>query len=288
MKHKSLSALVLSLLISVAFNLPNAISQGQLYDDFKKTTIDPLKWDNWEVVREIQQFQTVKGGPPDGKLVSKVTAYGSKINNWLNFKNPISINYIEADVMVNSIADKYKTEENHVIPRARLVGRFYNDGTAPAPGSRVGEVQGSIAIRKYKGKLEIHWGVVKFTDPAGEIYVTLMEGTLPVPVALKQTYRLFIQFDGGTFTFGVIAAKGKPLLPPRTATYTNTEDTIYTANVPWKAIGTQVWSTPSATSLSGNISATFDNVKAGSDANNTPVTDDFSSLILDDSKSGPD
>ena len=183
MKHKFLSALVLSLLISVAFNLPPAISQGQLYDDFKKTTIDPLKWENWEVVREIQQFQTVKGGPwDDGKLVSKVTAYGYRINNYLNFKNPNSIRYIEADVMVNSIADKYKTEENHVIPRARLAGRFYNDGSsAPGSGDLTGDVQGAIAVRKYKGKLEVHWGVVKFTDAAGETYETLAEGTLARP-----------------------------------------------------------------------------------------------------------
>ena len=222
MKNKVLSALVLTLLISLTLNLPLAISQGQLHDDFKKITIDPLKWNSWEVVREIQQFQVVKGAPPDGKLVSKVTAYGESITNWLNFKNPGSINYIEADVTLNSIADKYKTEENHVIPRARLIGFFYNDGTSTGvPGSRVGEVQGAIAVRKYKGKLEIHWGVTKYKDAAGENWDILVEGNLAVPVALKQIYRLFIQFDPATktFTFGVMAAKGKPLLPPLTATF---------------------------------------------------------------------
>jgi hypothetical protein len=279
MKHKFLSALVLSLLIGVAFNLPYAMSQGQgmLHDDFKKITIDPLKWDNWEVVREIQQFQTVKGGPLDGKLVSKVTAYGSKINNWLNFKNPNSINYIEADVTVNSIADKYKTEENHVIPRARLVGRFYNDGSSAASsGDLTGDVQGAIAVRKYKGKLEVHWGVVKFSDPAGEIYETLGEGTLLVPAALKKTYRLSIQFDPGsmTFTFGVTAAKGKSFVT-LTAPFT-TGDTFNAPGGPWKAIGTQVWFAPLASSLSGSISATFDNVLAGTAPGDVLVTEDFS------------
>ncbi len=284
MKKKGLLVLALSLLVSIACHLPHAISQGMLYDDFKKTTIDPTKWNSWEVVREIRQFQTVKGGPSDGKLVSKVTAYGETIRNWLNFKNPESINYIEADISINGIKDKYVSEDNHVLPRARLIGYFYNDGNpAGAPGSYLGEVQGDISIRKYKGKLEIHWGVTKYKDAAGGTWDTLADGILTMPVALKQTYRLFMQFDpvSKTFTFGVMAAMGKPLSPAVTASFTKVDDTIHSPNVPWKAIGTQVRFAPLASSLSGSISATFDNVLAGSAPGNIPISESFSSSPLD-------
>jgi hypothetical protein len=286
-KQNFILALVLSLLISLTFNLPHAISQGTLYDDFNKTTIDPTKWNSWEVVREIQQFQTVKGGPSDGKLVSKVTAYGETIRNWLNFKNPESINYIEADISINGIKDKYVSEDNHIIPRARLIGYFYNDGNpAGAPGSYLGEVQGAINIRKYKGRLEIHWGVTKYTNATGETSDTLAEGVLAVPVALKQTYRLFIQFDptAKTFTFGVMAAAGKPLSPAVTASFTKVDDTVNPPNVPWKAIGTQVRFAPLASSLSGSVSALFDNVLAGTAPGDTPLSESFSSSSLDATK----
>jgi hypothetical protein len=277
MRKNVLLVLGLSLLASVAWNLPQAMSQGVLHDDFSKTTIDPLKWKPWEFIREIR----------DGSLVSNVTAHGETTRNWLDFKNPELINYIEADVNVDSIKDKYISEENHVIPRARLIGYFYNDGNpGGATGSLLGEVQGAITIRRYKGKLEIHWGATKYTNAAGETSETLAEGVLPVPVALKQTYRLFIQFNPATktFTFGVTAAEGKPLLPPLTATYTKVDDTINAPHVPWKAIGTQVRFAPLATSLSGNISATFDNVVAGTEPGNTPINEDFSSSPLDATK----
>lgn len=289
MKSKTLLTLGLFLFLSVAWCLPDAISQGTLHDDFTKTTIDPLKWDSWELVREIQQLP-VKGGPPDGKLVSKVTAYGYGISNYLNFKNPDSINYIEADVVVNSIADKYKDEANRTIPRARLIGYFYNDGNpAGGTGSQLGEVQGAIGIRKCQGKLQIHWGVTKYKDAAGASWDTIAEGNLTVQVALKQIYRLFIQFDPPTktFTFGVQVAKGKPLSPPVIATYT-VGDTINNPNVPWKAIGTQVrfdiGSASLASFLSGSISATFDNVLAGIGPGNTQISESFSSSPLDTTK----
>jgi hypothetical protein len=61
-----------------------------LYDDFSGASINKDKWKQGELVREI------KGG----ELVSKATAYGSRVINNLDFSNPASIAYIEADVMI--------------------------------------------------------------------------------------------------------------------------------------------------------------------------------------------
>ena len=64
-----------------------------------------------------------------------------------------------------------------------------------------------------------------------------------------------------TFTFGVTAPKGKSFVT-LTAPFP-TGHTFKAPGGPWKAIGTQVWFAPLASSLSGSISATFDNVSAG-------------------------
>jgi len=281
MKTRFLMAFVLSLSIGYAFNLPYAVSAATLYDNFNKTTIDSTKWDSSEFVREIQDIK--EGKLVNRKLVSKVTAYGETIRNWVDFKNPESINYIEADVVVNAIGDKYKDADNYNIPRARLIGYFYNDGAATGPGSRWGEVQGVVNIRKYKGRLEAHWSITRYDNDAGDSWTTVDEGVFPVAISLKKTYKVSILFEPTkkTFTFSVTAPKGKTTVT-LTASRTTT-DTINPSNVPWKAIGTQVWFTPTATSLTGSISATFDNVKAGSDAGSTPVVDDFSSAELDPS-----
>lgn len=131
------------------------ITFGALYDNFQKKTIDPLKWGSYELVREIR----------DGKLYSKVTAYGTRVTNNLNFNNPNSINYIEADVTVYEIKDQFdKTNENKFThPSACLTGFFYNDGTASGPGSYMGEIQAFLWIRKLRGKTNIAWSVQRIT-----------------------------------------------------------------------------------------------------------------------------
>lgn len=55
-----------------------------VYDNFSGSQIDEKKWNQWEFVREIKS----------GKLLSKVFAHGSEVNNYLNFKNPDPITYI--------------------------------------------------------------------------------------------------------------------------------------------------------------------------------------------------
>ena len=73
-------------LVILGGSLTHPVSSiASLYDDFKGPGIDPKKWTAYEFVREIQ----------NGKLVSRTAAYASRVTNSLNFKDPVSISYIE-------------------------------------------------------------------------------------------------------------------------------------------------------------------------------------------------
>ena len=227
-----------------------------LYDDFSGTNIDKDKWKNWEFVREIR----------DGKLVSKITSYGSNLSNILNFINPASIYYIEADMSVNEIDGRFESLSN-----ASLVGRFYNDGTG-SPGSLVGEVMARIDLRYQWGQLTAQWSVSKSTD--GSTWPWVANGSFPIPISLGQSYKLSILWEPAikrlTFTVNGISQ------------YWISTDNIYPSNGPWKGLSTSVWfSNPN---LWGTVSATFDNVIAKDQSGNIVVSDDFSSPVIDKNK----
>jgi hypothetical protein len=227
-----------------------------LYDDFSGTNIDKDKWNNWEFVREIR----------DGKLVSKITSYGSNLSNILNFINPASIYYIEADMSVNEIDGRFESLTN-----ASLVGRFYNDGTG-SPGSLVGEVMARIDLTYQWGQLTAHWSVSKSTD--GSTWPWVANGSFPIPISLGQSYKLSILWEPAIkrFTF---TANG-------ISQYWTSTDNIYPSNGPWKALSTSVWfSNPN---LWRTVSATFDNVIAKDQSGNIVVSDDFSSPVIDKNK----
>lgn len=264
MKGKFFMVLVVSLLV-LGLTYPT-VTFGALYDNFQKKTINPAKWGNYELVREIR----------DGKLYSKVTAYGTRVANNLNFKDPNSINYIEADVTVYEIKDQFdKTNENiYTHPNACLTGFFYNDGTASGPGSYKGEVQASLWIRKFRGLATIGWKIFKITNENGTSWISLAQADFPIKFSLKKTYKLSILFepDQKRFTFTV---DGTSL------TWISTDENINTPNIPWKAIRTDVGFTSNAENFSGSITATFDNVIAKDNYGNIIVNDDFSSPMID-------
>jgi hypothetical protein len=235
-----------------------------LYDDFQQPAIDSNKWSPWEFVRKIQ----------DEKFLSETTAYGSRVTNNLTIKNPGSINYIEADVTVKEIAGDLGATgiDNFANPNARLSGFFYNDGSASGPGSYKGEVQGLIRIRPYNGQLWVYYYVWKSANDEGTIWTTLAWGSFPSPVSLNTPYKLSVQFDqtSKTFTFKVGADA---------MTWTST-DTIHTPNIPFKAIGTDVYFTGLEAQLYGKISATFDNVIAKDGSGSQVLNEDFSSAMI--------
>ena len=257
-------------LVILGGSLTHPVSSiASLYDDFKGPGIDPKKWTAYEFVREIQ----------NGKLVSRTAAYASRVTNSLNFKDPVSISYIEADVAVSSIEGDLGSSgiQNYSSPNARITGFFYNDGSASGPGSYKGEVQGAIRIAPYNGQFWVYWNIWKSADDQGTNWPTLAWGSFPNPVSLNTTYKLSIQFDPNskTFTFN------KPGETPISWTST---DTIHPSNIPWKVIGTDIFFTGTGTALSGKISATFDNVTAKDGSGNVVMNDDFSSPAIDPNK----
>jgi hypothetical protein len=249
----------------VYFRIP---AKSILYDDFSGTSIDLAKWRQGEYVQEIQ----------NEKLVSKTTAYGSRVRNRLVFSNPGPIYYIEADVVIENIEGNLGSTgvPNYASPRAQLTGFFYNDGTASGPGSLRGEVQGEIQIRSYNNQLWVNWFVVKSTNDNFTSWTVLNSDSFPDPVSLNTTYKLSVQFDPSSkmFTFKVGEI---------TRTWAST-DTINPSNSPWKAIGTDVPFTGIATGLYGRIFATFDNVIAQDELGNAIVSDNFSSTTIDSAK----
>jgi hypothetical protein len=239
------------------------------YDDFSGASIDKDKWGQGELVREIQ----------GGELVSRAAAYGSRVINNLDFKNPASITYIEADVMIDKIEGDYDPDDTakYSLPNVRLTGFFYNDGTASGPGSHKGEVQAVIRIALYRGELKAQWAVEKSLDDEAAQWETLGSGMFTETISLNMPYRLSIQFEPSLkrFTFK---------LGTSTSAWTST-DTIEPSNTPWKAIGTDVDFYPSNPShFYGKISASFDNVIAKDETGAVVVSDDFSSSSLDSSK----
>jgi len=245
------------------FSQEQMVTDLVLYDDFSGAYIDKNKWREREFVREIK----------DGKLISKTTAYGSRVTNNLNFSNPASINNIEADVTINEIEGDFGSSGilNYSSPNARITGFFYNDGSATGPGSYKGEVQAAIRISPYNGMYWVYWFIWKLTNDEGTDWTTLAWNWFPYPVSPNTTYKLSVQFepDSKTFTFKV---------GDTVKTWTSTDPT-HPSNIPWKAIGTDVYFTGTGTKLYGKISAQFDNICV-----NSELYDDFSSPMIDQTK----
>jgi len=255
----SLIGIFVSLILSTyAFSLT-------LYDDFSGTYIDKTKWRQGEMVREIQE----------GKLVSKLTGYGAHISNNLNFRNPASITYIEADVTLEDIEGSYDPGPpgRSSFPGAQLTGRFYNDGTG-SPESLVGEVQAAVRIGFQSGPLKALWIVQKNLNANGSSQQMLGIGEFPISISLEQTYKLSILWEPAlkrlTFSVG-----------DTSLTWTSS-DTIYPSNSPWRALQTYVWI--AYPDLGGRVSAIFDNVVAKDESGNIFMTDDFSSAVIDSTK----
>jgi hypothetical protein len=267
MKKQIFYVIFLFWLFIFGFNPSQSNASSTLYDDFQKPYIDPNKWSNFELVNEIQ----------DGKLYSETVAYGIRSKNELNFKNPNPINYIEADVTVKKFEGNLGGGgiSNYAFPNVALTGFFYNDGSASGPNSLKGEVQGSIMIGPYDGKLWVYWCVYKSKNDEGTEW-TSSTNRFPNPASLNATYKLSIQFEPSskTFTFKV----GSDI-----RTWIST-DTINPPNIPWKTIRTDANFVGTGTGLYGKIAATFDNVIAKDELGNVVVSDDFSSSTIDPSK----
>ena len=220
--------------ISATFD--NVYKNSILYDDFSSPTIDPTRWvyGYYEYVREIS----------GGKLRSKVRSSSpsnSPIQNYLPFKNPSSINAIQAKVTPIT----YHNNEGKTVV-AWISGFFYNDGTPG--GGHIGDAGGDVRIGEKGVSPVADWKVWRFTDFKGEVPEIIASGTFTKPILLNNTYTLFLGWDGNRFTFKIDGEEAN-YMP---------SGTVNPPNIPWKGTGTHIWD---PAGKEATIEALFDDVQ---------------------------
>jgi len=255
----SLIGLFVSLILSTyAFSLT-------LYDDFSGTYIDKTKWREGEWVREIDplnQRLLLKQASPSPIVIS---TYPYVDYNNLSFSDPNSVNSIQADVTIlqNNVTNQANT-------RARLGGRWYNDGTPG--GGFAGDIWAEVDIRWTSTGFKGYWYVGRYTGSSSASLTQLGSGYFTTVLDIGKTYSLYIGGD---------AAANQPLFKVGDETITFDPTGLPTpvgyANQPWKGLQTRVQIDNSTSS--GYISAAFDNVYK-----NGALYDDFSSPVIDSTK----
>jgi alpha-tubulin suppressor-like RCC1 family protein len=224
--------------ISATFD--NVKVNGSDYDKFDSSDMinpNPGGWRNWEFVRMVD----------NGGLISALTQHGVNGSNNMSFVDSQHILGFEADLKV------VEFQNNGARPQARLYAAFYNDGTGSStPGDITGDVIASVGISGEGAVPQAFYAVSRCLAPncnlAGE-YEVLTSGTFPITVAVDETHRFSVSWDGVNVTFG---CDGNVIL--------------YTPTVPnmgppkgRKGIGTRV-SEVSDASEWAYVSARFDNV----------------------------
>jgi len=257
-------------LLSLVLVFPALSFSLDLWDDFAGILIDPGLWRQGEYVREIKEIDGGNNG-----LVLKlantnpvlITSYANSNNNNLNFSDPDSVNSIQADVAIF-----LNINTNTAYTRARLVGRWYNDGSGTPGSDMTGDIQAEISLRGSPSGLLARWEVIRFTNAGGSTSTTLGAGDFTTPITLDSTYTLFISYDSAqnkfTFRIGIEEIPFGPLGLPAW---------VRNPNSPWKALNARAQINNSASSCF--IAAAFDNVYK-----NGALYDDFSSSVIDQTK----
>ena len=236
---------------SASATFDNVVVDGIPYDDFAAGSIDPAKWKDLELVRQV-------GG---GVFTSSVRRIGFNGGNNMNLANANSVTAMQADVTLAAATSVSAS------PQARLVGGFYNNGTG-TPGNQTGDVLAGIGLARSGGGFERGFFFVSRCttnncNVPGE-YVTLASGdNIFGTFDPGESHRLSLQWDpvGHVFTFGfdgvthTVAPTGFPGFAVVNAV----------PHVAFKAIGTRVDSiaVPPAPGEGGSVTATFDNFFAG-------------------------
>jgi hypothetical protein len=236
-----------------------------LYDDFSGTRIDRNKWRWCEFVREIDsdnQRLISKLGSPNPNVVG---TYPYSDWNWLSFPGPNSVNSIQTNVMILENA-----ATNSAQTRARLGGRWYNDGTSGE--GTIGDIWAEVSLTGGPTGLKATWGVVKFTNADGTTWVSLGGGDFTTPVSFGTPHVLYVSYDSTAHQFRFRIGTEEVIFGP-----TGLPGRVGDPKSPWKAIGTRVQiDNPTA---SAYISAAFDNVYR-----NGELYDDFSSPTIGSTK----
>jgi hypothetical protein len=220
----------------IAATFDNVIMNGNPYDDFSGAAIDAAKWETLEFVRRIE----------GGELMSTLRRRESNGTNALTFVNEDAVTAIQADVRVTSLINAGARRV-----RARLVGIFYNDGTAGGFG--VGDIAAAIEIRHNGTVLVVALQVFRCLNASCTVSNGIFfDDTTFGPPTLGTTHTLLLAWDGvGVFTYGFDGA---------TTTFVTTgiAPLVGPPQNPLKRIETSVVA-PEA-NAEGSITAIFDNV----------------------------
>ena len=267
---KKSSILLIVILLSGFLFYPKASFSLAPYDYFSGSYIDREKWIEGEFTREID--------PVNHKLISKystpnpvvITEYPYVNSNNLSFSNPGSVNSIQTDV---SIVES--TVINSAETRARVGGRWYNDGTPG--GGMAGDIWADVRLQKNQTGYSAHYTVLKYTNADGSTSTSIKSGKFTTTVTTGTAYILFIGYNSGAnqFTFKIetetvtVNTANTPALPARAGN----------ALSPWKGFTTRAQADNA--SSSSYIYATFSNVYKNGGTNRY---DEFSSSTIDSTK----
>jgi len=237
-------------------------------DNFSEAFIDEGKWNNGEFVREIDSanHRLILDLASPNPVASSSFPY--KSSNQLSFADPGSVNSMQAYVTLLAYDVRYNGNT-----RARLGGRWYNNGTGTPGSDMTGDIWAEVGLRADSSGVYAAWAVSRFTNADGTATSTLGSGTFSTTIAVGTAYTLFISYDStaNSFTFkvgseehnftpsgSINARKGDPNLPskgPSTHVQINDDESF------------------------GYVGAAFGNVYV----NGGPY-DDFSLLTIDQTK----
>lgn len=237
--------------VSATFDnvVAKGISGGTLVtDDFSSSTIDLTKWFYPEFVREIRNNQLY--------LSMKKPAYTSTsyIEVPAGLTNPENISEMQTKVTISEYANS--TGEDI---RARLLARFFNDGTTG--GGYLGDIAANVRIRG-KGTspaLYGEWVVYRHTNSMDYNQTQVLTdgsasaiGTFTTPISQDVSYTLYMSWDGIKFRFK-INDEEKEYTPSITARYPT--------NKPVKSAVLSI--TNGANNGEAKVSAYFDDLMTG-------------------------
>ncbi len=129
------------------------LGQAQLvvYDDFHGRQIDPSKWQGSEggasaAAPNTETTRRIVGN----RLELSLTSWGRTdsdfgnagvVSTRLAVTNPVSVTTLEAAVLVKSTTvNGCAANTTPTRARAQVVGGFFNDGTSPGAGNRIGDI----------------------------------------------------------------------------------------------------------------------------------------------------
>jgi hypothetical protein len=194
-------------LILITYSLPSWAVR-ELVDDFNGSTIDFIKWSNFDPAFSAGEFAARIDTTADN-LVLIAASDGSRYQRTRISVLNTSLTALQATISVVSIADGGSTAS------ANIEGRYYNANSV-VPVDAIGDVVATVAIGDRGSGLEAWWEIIESTDANFDAWTQLSSGTIIVPGTLSTNtpYIAKVEYYGNHFTFTVDGMSSGPVLGP--------------------------------------------------------------------------